>query len=62
MDSSPCSVDCLNRSNVHYLQDRRSRKSRTMSLEIESMKEASGSADSESRGEPSESHTSKTMD
>ncbi|XP_042008279.1 probable receptor-like protein kinase At2g42960 [Salvia splendens] len=55
-------VRMLDTDDLPYREDRRSRKSRTMSLEIESMKEASGSADSESRGEPSESHTSKTMD
>ncbi|KAL1555726.1 putative receptor-like protein kinase [Salvia divinorum] len=55
-------VRMLDTDDLPYREDRRNRKSRTTSLEIESMKEASGSADSESRGEPSESHTSKTVD
>lgn len=45
-----------------YREDRRNRKSRTTSMEIEAMKEASGSAEMESRVEQSESHTSQPMD
>lgn len=41
------------------MQDRRSRKSRTASMEIESMKEA---GEMESRVEQSESHASQTTD
>ncbi|XP_057763807.1 probable receptor-like protein kinase At2g42960 [Salvia miltiorrhiza] len=55
-------VRMLETDEFPYREDRRNRKSRTTSMEIESMKEASGSAELEIRVEPSESHTSKTMD
>lgn len=49
-------------SQFYYLQDRRNRKSRTTSMEIESMNETSGSAEVQTRLEQSESHTSEIMD
>ncbi|XP_059663340.1 probable receptor-like protein kinase At2g42960 [Cornus florida] len=44
-----------------YREDRRNRKSRTASMEIESMKESCGLVDMESKAEQSESHTSETI-
>ncbi|KAG8386711.1 hypothetical protein BUALT_Bualt03G0177400 [Buddleja alternifolia] len=48
-------VRMLETDDFPYREDRRSRKSRTTSMEIESMKEGSGPAETES-------HTSETMD
>ncbi|KAG6419407.1 hypothetical protein SASPL_121629 [Salvia splendens] len=55
-------VRMLEADDFPYREDRRNRKTRTVSMEIESLKEASGSTELESREEPSESHTSKAMD
>lgn len=41
------------------LQDRRNRKSRTASMDIELMKESSGPAEADSKVGPSESNTSE---
>jgi hypothetical protein len=45
---------------LHSFQDRRNRKSRSTSLEIDSMKEISGPADSENKAGDTESHVSET--
>lgn len=42
--------------SFNFFQDRRNRKSRTASMEIESMKEISASADTENRVGDPESH------
>ncbi|KAI3457059.1 hypothetical protein Pfo_013722 [Paulownia fortunei] len=55
-------VRMLETDEFPYREDRRNRKSRTTSMEIESMKETSGSAEMEIMVEQSESHTSETMD
>lgn len=53
-------VRMLETDEYPYREDRRNRKSRTASMEIESMKEISGPADLENNIENSESHATET--
>ncbi|KAF8413603.1 hypothetical protein HHK36_001595 [Tetracentron sinense] len=52
-------VRMLEADEFPFREDRRNRKSRTTSMEIESMKECSGSTDKENKAEASESHTAE---
>ncbi|KAF8408958.1 hypothetical protein HHK36_005028 [Tetracentron sinense] len=54
-------VQMLEADDLPYRQDRRNRSRRTTSLEIESMKESSGSTDMENKVGASEIHTSQRL-